>query len=284
MSTPTHEPLAHPLKQPPLEQGYSAVNENTAHAGQQLVLHNKFITHPIKAGLNPLVDAAGYLFSIIGKLKHLKFYRQLNHLHKELVSEINHFQDVIKAQGYSSEYILVSRYVICATFDDIITNTSWGTQGQWDNYSLLTTFNQESTRNERFFMILERVIADPALYIDVMELMYVCLSLGFKGGYRLSEFSHNQLEQITHALYKRIRAYRGDFSRQLSPFPIKATPIIQTPKTKNKASLSLTLLITASMIMLMFIGLGYLLDTISNHAYEALLHIGKSILYDTQVF
>lgn len=247
----------------------------------QALLHSKFITHNPKAGLNPLVDAAAYLFSSIGKLKQLKSYRNLSKLQKELISEINTFQDAAKSQGYSSEYILVSRYALCATIDDIITNTPWGSQGLWDNYSVLIEFNQETLQQDRFFLILERLIKDPALYIDVMEFMYICLSLGYKGSYRSTEFSNNQLEKITHSLYKRIRAHHGDYIKTLSPFPIRAPHPVKT--TIPKISYSVTFFISASIIMLLFIGLGYMLDTISNQAYQELMRIGKSILYDSHL-
>ena len=248
-------------------------------ANHQLLLRNKFIPHHTKAGINPLVDAASYLFSIIGKLKMLKSYPALQPLQKELINEINLFQENAKNHNYSSEYILVSRYAICATLDDIIANTSWGGQGQWENYSLLGVFNQESTKQERFFLILERIIKDPALYIDVMEFMYLCLSLGYKGSYRATEFSGHQLEKIIHSLYKRIRAFHGEVSKTLSSFSTKP-PLAIKPNT-SKISLSFTFLITACIIMVLFIGLGYMLDTISNQAYQALMQIGKSTPYET---
>lgn len=245
-----------------------------------LLARNKFMVHHPKAGINPLVDAAAYLFSLIGKLKQLKFYRHLNKLHTELVNEINSFQDRAKAHGYSPEYILVSRYALCATLDDVISNTTWGAQGQWDTYSLLTVFNQESAQPERFFIILERIIKDPSLYIELMEFMYLCLSLGFKGSYRTTEFNHHQLEQICHALYKRIRAHHGNFSKTLSPFPLKAAPV-QAPSSAKKISFSLIFLTTACIILALFICLNYLLQNVSNQTQQELTHIGKSILYET---
>jgi type VI secretion system protein ImpK len=254
----------------------TAADQPTHHP---LLTHNKFIPHNIKAGINPLVDSAAYLFSIVGKLKTVMSYHKLEQLHKDLIKEINIFQESIKAQGYSSEYMLVSRYAICATLDDVISNTAWGSQGQWDNYSLLNIFSQESIKQERFFLILERIIKDPVIYIDVMEFMYLCLSLGYKGSYRSTEFSSNQLEKITHALYKRIRAFHGDVSKTLSPLMIK--PITQTKSAVHKTSFWVTFLITASIVMTIFIGLGYMLDTISNQAYQALTHIGKPTSYET---
>lgn len=246
----------------------------------QLLLPSKFITHHPKAGINPLADAAAYLFSVAGKLKQLKTYRHLSKLHKELVQEINTFQDAAKAQGYSSEYILVSRYALCTTLDDIIINTPWGGQGQWENHSLLTAFNQEAFTQERFFLILDRITKDPGLYIDLMEFMYLCLSLGFKGSYRSTEFSNNQLEQITHSLYKHIRAHHGDFNKTLSPFPVRPNATHHKPSA-NPTPIFLIVLTTVTIILSLFVGLGFLLDTISNQAYRELMHIGKSILYET---
>jgi type VI secretion system protein ImpK len=244
-----------------------------------LLLTHKFIIHHPKSGLNPLVDVAAYLFSIIGKLKQLKSYRHLNKLHKELILEINTFQENAKNQGYSSEYILVSRYALCATLDDIISNTFWGGQGQWDSHSMVAVFNQDAANYERFFVILERIIKDPAQYIDVMELMYLCLTLGFKGNYRSTEFGIHQLEQIINTLYKRIRTYRGDINRVLAPFPIKATPPIK--KSTLGITTGVILICTLAIILVIFMSLGYMLDTISNQAYQELMHIGNSLLYET---
>jgi type VI secretion system protein ImpK len=263
-----------------LAKNSTAPAKTTPSSSTQLLLPSKFITHHPKAGINPLADAAAYLFSVAGKLKQLKSYRHLSKLHKELVQEINAFQDAAKAQGYSSEYILVSRYALCTTLDDIIVNTPWGGQGQWDNHNLLTAFNQEAFTQERFFMILDRITKDPGLYIDLMEFMYLCLSLGFKGSYRSTEYSNNQLEQITHSLYKHIRAHHGDFNKTLSPFPVRGATT-HTKSTPRNTPVFLVALTTVTIILSLFVGLGYLLDTISNQAYRELMHIGKSILYET---
>ncbi|HEX2549556.1 MAG TPA: type IVB secretion system protein IcmH/DotU [Gammaproteobacteria bacterium] len=244
---------------------------------QPMLLHNKLMIHHHKAGLNPLVDAAAYVFSSIGQIKNLQVYRNLSKLQKEFLEEINTFEVSAKSHGYSSEYIVVSRYALVATIDDIITNTAWGRE-DWHSFSLLDVFNQDAGREDRFFMILERITKDPKIYIDVMELMYICLSLGYKGSYRQSD-ENNQLETLTHALYQHIRAHHGDYSKTLSPFPVRPKPITKTETPK--ISYWFLFFITGSIIMLLFIGLGYFLDHTSNQSYEALMHIGKSILYES---
>lgn len=231
------------------------------------LLPNRIVIHNPKAGLNPLVDAAGYLLSVLGKLKYIKSYRQPTKLQKELIQEINALLENIKNQGYNAEYILVCRYVLCATFDDIISNTPWGSQGAWDSHHLLAAFNQDGQHQDKFFSIVERTIKEPAFYIDLMELMYICLSMGYKGQYRATEHSQFQLEQITNSLYKHIRAYRGNVSKTLSPMPIKA-PKSAIKVRKTTSSVIFIFFITACVIMTIFVSLGYLMDVISNEAYK----------------
>lgn len=233
-----------------------------------LLLSHNHISHHPKAGLNPLVDAAAYLFSIIGKLKQVPTYRQLNNLQRDLIQEINAFQEAVKHYGYNADYIVICQYTLCAALDDIISNTTWGGQGQWEGLSLLSAFNLDIQHQDKFFTIMERAIKEPALYIDLMELMYLCLSMGYKGQYRSTEHNHYQLEQITNNLYKHIRAYRGSFSKTLSPTmmkPLKSTP----PSTRvSRSSLVVVFFATACIIMTIFVSLGYLMDIITNEAYK----------------
>ncbi|MFZ2314614.1 MAG: type IVB secretion system protein IcmH/DotU [Gammaproteobacteria bacterium] len=245
-----------------------------ASASPVLLTHRTMTHHP-KAGLNPVVDTASYLISVLGKLKELKSYRQLSKLQSELVQEVNFFQETLNNLGYNGEYVVVSRYVICAVFDDIITNTAWGAQGQWDAHSLLAAFNLDTQHQDKFFSILERAVKEPSVYIDLMELMYICLSMGYKGQYRATEHNQYQLEQITHHLYKHIRAHRGNFSKTLSPTPLK--PAAETKKTiSSRISPLFVFFVTVCLVTTIFVGLGYLMDVISNEAYQNIAQIQTS--------
>lgn len=247
----------------------------------QLLLPNRIVTHHPKAGLNPVADAASHLFSVLGKLKTLTTYRQLEKLQQELIQEVNSFQDTVKTLGYNAEYVIVCKYILCATFDDIISNTNWGAQGQWDCYNLLAAFNQDTQHQNKFFSIMERAIKEPSHYIDLMEVMYICLSMGYKGQYRTTEHSQYQLEQITNTLYKHIRAYRGSFSKTLSPSALRSfRTVIRTASTSN-LSIVFILLTTVCIVMTIFVSLGYLMDVISNEAYKNVAQIQRSVSTET---
>lgn len=246
-----------------------------------LILPGRSVSHNPNAGLNPIVDAAGYLFSVLGKLKQLKSYRQLSKLQTELIQEVNTLHETISNQGYSAEYITVCKYILCATIDEVISGTSWGGQAQWDPYCLLAALNQDMQHQDKFFAIMERAIKEPTLYIDLMELMYLCLSMGYKGQYRATEHSQYQLEQITNNLYKHIRAYRGSFSKTLSPTPSKIQKSPATSLPQQKTSLTFIFIVTACIIMTIFVSLGYLMDVISNEAYKNIAQSGSSVSNET---
>lgn len=248
-----------------------------------LLLPSRIVTHHPKAGLNPLVDAASHLFTILGKLKHMQAYRQLNKLQKKLVREINSFQETIKHPAYNAEYLIVCRYVLCATFDDIISGTAWGGQGQWDHYCLLAAFNQDPHHHDKFFAILERAIKDPTMYIDLMEFIYICLSMGYKGQYRVTEHSQFQLEQIMDNLYKHIRLFRGSYSKTLSPVPLKSTKPMAKAAAQYKPIGLTVAYVTVCIVMAIFISLGYLMDVISNDVYKNIAQIEKPVSYETQL-
>lgn len=245
------------------------------------VLSKHLISHHPKAGLNPLVDAASLLFSVMGDLKSAAAFRQLHQLHHELVQEVTQFLETITQQGYNPEYVMICRYILCATMDDVIANTPWGGQGQWESFSLLSAFNQDTQHQSKFFSILERAIKEPSVYIDLMEFIYICLSLGYKGQYRGTEHSQYQLEQITNHLYKHIRAFRGSFSKSLSPVPLKAPKVPDKSSQPNHSSLLFIFFMTACMIMTIFIGLNYLMDVISNEAYKNINQIKTTVSNDT---
>jgi type VI secretion system protein ImpK len=51
----------------------------------------------------------------------------------------------------------------------------------------------------------------------VVELMYLCMSLGFAGRYRVMPRGVAALTELTDGVYRTVRQRRGDFERELSP-------------------------------------------------------------------
>ena len=241
----------------------------------QIELSSNAVRHNPKSGLNPIADAAGNLFTLIGKLKFIESYPALNKLQADLLEEINSFYDTVKNHGYSLEYTLVCRYILCATLDEIICHTSFCDEGKWEPFRLLAAYKQDLQHQEKFFTIMERIVKEPALYIDLMELIYLCLSMEYKGRYRTMEHGQNQLEQITNSLYKHIRSYRGSYSKILSPTPLRPPRSAFMHTAKRKNTLATIFIVTVCVILTIFISLGYLMDVITNETYQKVAQAGN---------
>ena len=122
-----------------------------------------------------------------------------------------------KEKNISSEIILAARYVICAALDEAVLKTPWGAESAWTQRTLLSTFHSETHGGEKFFLLLDKMKERPAQNLDMLELMYVFLSLGFEGKYHLNPRGREILEKIRDELFQIIRTFRGEYERALSP-------------------------------------------------------------------
>ena len=268
-----------PSKEISIEQ--SIAHSVSNHPTSQLILSSRFITHHKEAGLNPLVDAAAKLFSIMGKLRFIKSHDHLANLHQELVSDVENFQKNVETMGvyqteYLAEYLPLATYTLCVTLDDIITTLPWGNQDKWNDYLLLNAFKQDRLSSENFLIILERLIRDPNLYIDMMEFMYICMSLGFKCHFNSSEGDSAQLQQITYSLYRRIRTFRGNFSKILAPFAIKTRPVATTFSWKQIPLWLMGTFLCAGLVLCFIIG-QTLLDRTFHRADNTLTQMERTL-------
>ncbi|MDX2163928.1 MAG: type IVB secretion system protein IcmH/DotU [Gammaproteobacteria bacterium] len=168
-------------------------------------------------GINPLIAAASPLFSLAANLSKLQVPPDLLKLSYDLTHEIKAFENNARAQHFRSETILITRYLLCAYLDECLLHSPWGEKNKvaWESHLLLLFFHQEKDGSERFFVILERLSADPEVHIDVLELIYLCLNLGHLGKYRFLQDGKEMIETISKRLFECIRATRGELKKEL---------------------------------------------------------------------
>ena len=167
---------------------------------------------------NPVIQAAAPLLTLGGRLSTAVNQANIATLRQQTVQEVRAFEERLRTSGVSSEDAVVARYVLCTFVDSAVLNTPWGAQGDWAGQSLLVLFHKEVGGGEKFFEILERLRGNPSRYIDLIELVYVCLALGYEGKYRHDPSGQGRLAELQHDLYGLIRQQRqvrGD--EELSP-------------------------------------------------------------------
>jgi type VI secretion system protein ImpK len=200
----------------PARQAYAAPQNATVHR-QPVYQDNYTGRFSTSHGLNPLVNTASMLIAVFYKTRQSVSHPNVGGLHQQLVSEIRHFESSAKAHNIRPEIVLSARYILCAALDEAVLNTPWGAESAWTQRTLLSLFHNETNGGEKFFQILERMKTYPADNLDILELMYILLSLGFEGKYRVVSRGRDTIERIRDELYRAIRTYRGDHERALSP-------------------------------------------------------------------
>jgi type VI secretion system protein ImpK len=168
-------------------------------------------------GINPLVQAAIPLLMLAGRLRGQVAQADVEALRRQAIQEVRSFEERARQSGIPAEDSMAARYALCTAIDEAVLNTPWGSQSGWSSQSLLVTFHREAFGGEKFFQILERVSSESARYQNLLELLYLCLALGFEGKYRLDDRGQSRLADIRLELYRRIQSMRGSVTNDLSP-------------------------------------------------------------------
>jgi type VI secretion system protein ImpK len=167
--------------------------------------------------VNALLSAATPLLTLATELRNTARHPDPDGLFTHVSHEITNFEVVARKGGASPEGVLAGRYILCTFLDEIVLGTPWGNQSTWVNRTLLNAFHNEGWGGEKFYQILDRLLQEPHRNVDLLELQYTCLALGFEGKLRVQDSGRSELERIQTNLYSTIRGLRGEFEIDLSP-------------------------------------------------------------------
>lgn len=171
-----------------------------------------------KMGSNPLVAAASPVLAAAIRISADRGQApDIDRLRKAMVDAVRRFEREALDTGLETRSLRAARYALCATVDDLVLSTPWGTASNWSQQSLTLIFHNEVSGGERFYTILEEMQKDLGHHEAVVELMYLCISLGFVGRYRVMPRGVAALAELRDGVYRTIRDRRGEFERELSP-------------------------------------------------------------------
>ena len=212
----------------------------------------------VLTGMNQLTACAAPLFSLISRIRNRAQHMDPDKLRSSVVAEVRAFENRALQAGIPAQTVKIARYALCATLDDVVLNTPWGGQSSWGLQSMVGTFHRETVGGDRFYDLLARLEKEPANNLDVLEFIYMCLSLGFEGRLRVEQGGPDKHLQIRQGLARIIRGQRGDIERDLSPHwegedkPFKALSAWRL--------VWIALAATAAVLALQFTSLSYLLS------------------------
>ncbi|TDE37495.1 type VI secretion system protein TssL, long form [Antarcticimicrobium sediminis] len=174
-------------------------------------------TAPVLTGMNQLLACASTLFALISRIRNRAQHMDPDKLRQSVVAEVREFENRALQAGIPAQTVKVARYALCATLDDVVLNTPWGGQSSWGLQSMVGTFHRETVGGDRFYDLLARLEKEPSSNIDLLEFLYMCLSLGFEGRLRIEQGGSDKHLRIRGALARIIRAQRGPVEHDVSP-------------------------------------------------------------------
>ena len=211
-----------------------------------------------------LVGLAAPLFAMLDNIKHKTLSEPAEELGSELIEALQSFSKQATEQGHSEESVLLGEYILAKSLDTAIENTRWGQEASWETKRLISTLPQAKSLSANFSRALSKMCQMPSLFIEILELIYVCLSLSND----LVVDEHQSSRRINQALYQVIQSERGEFEKSLSK---KATP---TKKRKgfrfNRTIFSLFLASTLLIVASLYIGFNFLLNESSQNLSQQL--------------
>ncbi len=160
----------------------------------------------------PLVAAAAPLLQLLARLRESATPPDQGDMRERTVREIREFERRARDAGVPMEQVRPAHYALCVSLDDVVLNTPWGAHGTWKQRTLAATFHQDTSGGDGFFDQLRLTRADPAKHLPLLELLYLCMSLGFMGRFREAPDGQERMDRIREQTFAMI-------SGQLPPNP-----------------------------------------------------------------
>lgn len=166
---------------------------------------------------NPLLACTQPLFAAIAQMRAATTVTDPVALKNHLSQLITDFEREAYGRGIAKEDVIATRYVLCTFLDEVASTSPWGAAGTWSGDPLLVRFHNEAYGGEKVFLLLSKLAETPERKRDLLELIHLCLALGFEGKYRVVPGGRAQLEQLRERLFQLLRQHRPAAERDLSP-------------------------------------------------------------------
>ncbi len=182
---------------------------------------------------NPVINTCSGLLRMacaVSQMHNVQNLKLLSDTWRQALLDIEHRLEQF-ARPHAERLAL--RYTLCSFLDERAANTPWGGSGHWAPHSLLLHFFSETWGGEKVFTLIQKISQSPVENRDLMEVMALVLSLGFRGKYQVLADGETSLERIRTKLFKDIEYIKpnaGEPAHALLHPPFWASQAPPNPK------------------------------------------------------
>ncbi|MBI1206641.1 MAG: OmpA family protein [Azospirillum sp.] len=132
------------------------------------------------ADRNRLLAAAMPLLGRLARLTNRTPAMAADAVRHSVIAALDGFRTAAEAAGLAPATLAAGHFALCATADDRLFRTRWGAAGGWPRPGLIDTFHSDGS--EAAAALVDTWASGRSDDLDGMELMMVCLALGWHGG------------------------------------------------------------------------------------------------------
>lgn len=171
----------------------------------------------VAASAHPLGAAAEPLLHLLAHLRNTATAPDPGDIRERTWRELRTFERRAREGGVPPLQIRMAHYALCAALDDVVLNMPWGSAGRWHDEPLAKALHKDENAGRGFFEQLRMLRDSLPESLPVMELMFVCLSLGMLGPYRELQDGRSQAERVRHHVFELIEKTAPPPAESLAP-------------------------------------------------------------------
>ena len=170
---------------------------------------------PPAISVSPLTAAASPLLQLLNHLRALRRPPDVQALRDRSLQDLRTFERQGRDAGIAMELLRPAHYALCASIDDAVLSTPWGAASGWAKQTLVASLHPGARGTDQFYDQLRQMQRAPDKFLPVIELMVLCVSLGFMGRYRQARGAA-ELDRILAEAHATIAAQRQVADQALS--------------------------------------------------------------------
>ena len=149
---------------------------------------------------NNLINAGAELLGLCASIHHMSEPDDLYRFRQGIIRKITELKQRIGRYDYPPSVADKTCFLFCIVLDEMILHSDWAENSGWENQTFVSELFGVRDGGEQFYWLAEKALSQPKLLLDLIELIYIFIRLGFRGQYRQS--GRKDLEQLTHQLEK----------------------------------------------------------------------------------
>lgn len=167
---------------------------------------------------NPLLARAAPLLALLASVRAGRAQLPLSSLHRRAVSEIQGVQAEF-ANKMPEDHLRRAIYALTVTSDDVAQNLPLPQSeiAEWTQRSLGSLFFQEAIGGDRFWRLLDEMVARPTEFQDLLELYHACMAAGFEGRYRVMPDGRHLHQTLMQRVYQTLDRAKRVSQTDLAP-------------------------------------------------------------------